>query len=1326
MAKDANLRLVIQGQKSQAEGEINALIASLQKLGQAAQQVSKHTQDFANQAQQGFKRITPALDELQQKMQSIGSAMSSFGLGMAGFAASLAVPIGYSVKIAHDFEKQMNKVKAIMSASGQVTDESFKAMSDRARELGATTEYSATQAGQALQYLTQSGFTAQQSMEALPGVLNLATAAGLELGQSADIAANLMTPFGIAASNIDRVLNVLAVTSSRSNTNVSELAEAMKYAAPVAAAAGMSIEQVAATMGALANSGIKASMAGTEIRGILAALSDQTPDTKAGLARLGVETARYANGQVDLIETLRRLKQANMSASDAFQIFTRHTAAGAVAIANNISKVDELTEAMSRDTTAANRMADTMRQGLAGALQQLESAYEELANSLADPFLSTITAVVRGITGVISGIVAFIKQFPFFGNVIAAGAGVLAALAGILGIVTLAGGGLIYMVGSFLTLGQRWRETIDVVRSRYGAQKIAIDETTAAINRQTIAVNALSAANQRKIDLVMKNAPETVSTGRNDNINQPQKPSYGLKGAAYTAGTVAAVSAFSGSDIGDTVKYAAIAAGIELVVVNAGKLISMAGAWISSMGGMKAAILSLVPAIKAAGAAIAAFAAGPIGVIIIAVAALAASVAGIYYALKTRSDAIEIEKERISKNAKDLDRVVKEGFDPKKNASLLSFAELKTDSLDALKAKVKQAGTDVIGFNEMLLKARDSGDKAAEETAKKNLDIAQQNRKMTLEEYNGRKNVEEVIKKEAAAWDQVGNSMQKANLTMIERAQLAKEAGALELKILKDSISAREQANQNEIAQRNIALSESIKSEVVLRQTLDSKIIEDSQNRLALINEENSQAKGIRKTAYDLQKSFLEKELKDNASNAEAKKQLHDLDKGYIESEIEANKQLGEAIRKELDSITKAKEQQVNRIRELEKQIQDEQKNTAEAMKAFSNAGLNDYQKTQSKVGGVIDKLQQAKALVPILPERALELFKQVRSEASGMVADIESINGKIRDTATFVDDAVKKITRAGITGGDFQEKFLKQDISDISKRATEAVQAGRLGEAEQLYKQAITLATDLPSKIQKTGDYALDQQNDAKAKQEALGIVDVMANNLKDVQAAQKAQSETNNSALQGAAQQAGDSIQNLLKMQMDSARLNIAALNENTAALRGRLQTVEQQQAATQQKAAEQYAQPTQQKTLAEIDPYGAKVAEQSKRSIFNDPAYLKSVQDAAAARGKAAWDEGKESKGWTDSVFDGLKNIGQTVSDFVLGATKQAQAEIEQKAGQTAQALEQSSQTFAKNVDGTGEKFLTNFEQRIAKVFQEKIGVDITVADNRSAEATITRVG
>ena len=300
---------------------------------------------------------------------------------ITGTATALAGVATAAAKTGADFESQMSRVKAISGATG----EEFEKLKAQAIELGAETSFSASQAAEGMENLAAAGFTTIETMEAMPGLLDLAAASGEDLASSSDIAASTLRGFGLAASDAGHVADVLAENANRTNSSVAETGEAMKYVAPLARAAGLSFEETAAAIGIMANAGIQGSQAGTTLRGAISRLSKPTDDMQNAMDDLGV-SFYDANGKMkSLSEQVGMLKDAMSGMTDEQKNSYLVTLYGQEALSGMLALINEGSDSLSALTGAyevcdgsAKKAAETMQDNLSGAVEQLKGSAESL------------------------------------------------------------------------------------------------------------------------------------------------------------------------------------------------------------------------------------------------------------------------------------------------------------------------------------------------------------------------------------------------------------------------------------------------------------------------------------------------------------------------------------------------------------------------------------------------------------------------------------------------------------------------------------------------------------------------------------------------------------------------------------------------------------------------------------------------------------------------------------------------------------------------------------------------------------------------------------
>ena len=257
---------------------------ALQREIVETEQRLRSLEEQANQSATALQKIGAT----GEKLQTVGNKISSVGqklLPVTGVVTGLGTA---AVKTAADFDSAMSRVAAVSGATGS----DFDSLRDKAREMGAKTKFSATEAADAMNYMAMAGWKTEDMLSGIEGVMYLAAASGEDLATTSDIVTDALTAFGLPAADSGHFADVLAAASSNANTNVSMMGETFKYCAPVAGALGFSVEDTAEAIGLMDNAGIKASQAGTSMRSIMTNL---TGDVKLSGAAIGDVTIATTN-----------------------------------------------------------------------------------------------------------------------------------------------------------------------------------------------------------------------------------------------------------------------------------------------------------------------------------------------------------------------------------------------------------------------------------------------------------------------------------------------------------------------------------------------------------------------------------------------------------------------------------------------------------------------------------------------------------------------------------------------------------------------------------------------------------------------------------------------------------------------------------------------------------------------------------------------------------------------------------------------------------------------------------------------------------------------
>lgn len=313
-------------------------------------------------------------------------------VAITAVTTALSACATYCVKVGSEFEAAMSQVEAISDASSKtvVTDsgevvDALQALTDKAKEMGATTKFTATESAEALNYMAMAGWEPQQMYEGLAGIMNLAAASGENLASVSDIVTDALTAFGMEAGEAGHFADILATASAASNTNVGLMGETFKWVAPLCGTMGYTAEDAAVAIGLMANSGIKGAQAGTALRAALASMSAPSKEAKEQMAALGISITNADGSAKTLMEVIFSLREGFSGLSEAEQtaaaatIFGREAMSGMLTIINATdADLDNLTEAIEGCTGSAEEMAQIMQDNLQGQLTILQSGIEGL------------------------------------------------------------------------------------------------------------------------------------------------------------------------------------------------------------------------------------------------------------------------------------------------------------------------------------------------------------------------------------------------------------------------------------------------------------------------------------------------------------------------------------------------------------------------------------------------------------------------------------------------------------------------------------------------------------------------------------------------------------------------------------------------------------------------------------------------------------------------------------------------------------------------------------------------------------------------------------
>lgn len=335
-----------------------------------------------------WKVTLKAVDLVTSPVRRVFGLLKS-PLVAAGVTISAGAGIADTVQTYADFEAAMSEVKAISGATSQ----EFEQLTEKANQMGAVTKFTASESAEAFKYMAQAGWDVREMMDGIDGLMALAAASGEDLGITADIVTDALTAFGLSAKESGRFADVMAQAASATNTDVAKMGDTFKYVAPVAGALGYSIEDTAVAIGLMANSGIKASQAGTSLRSLLTNLTRPVGQAEDAINALGISITNTDGSVKPLSQTLQDLRAKFGALTDsekaqyAAMLAGQEGMSGLLAIVNaSDQEFESLTEQINNSSGAAQKMADVMMDNLSGKFELFTGALDSMKMSLGEKF----------------------------------------------------------------------------------------------------------------------------------------------------------------------------------------------------------------------------------------------------------------------------------------------------------------------------------------------------------------------------------------------------------------------------------------------------------------------------------------------------------------------------------------------------------------------------------------------------------------------------------------------------------------------------------------------------------------------------------------------------------------------------------------------------------------------------------------------------------------------------------------------------------------------------------------------------------------------------
>ncbi|WP_100036332.1 phage tail tape measure protein, partial [Escherichia coli] len=410
------------------------------------QQAIRRTEQYNNQLErerQALARVTRARERYSRAQETAGKLKTGGALAI-GAAAAGGYAAGRFLQPAIGFGKEMSRVQALTRIDKNSPQ--FKALREQALKLGSETQFTASDAASGQSFLAMAGFTPQAIQAALPGVLNMALAGGVELGETADIGSNILTQFNLTADQMDRVGDTLTAAFTRTNTDLRALGETMKYTGPVAAKLGISLEEAAAMAGMLANNGLRGSDAGTAMRASLSRLASPPKAAADALKELGVSVADARGKMRPMEDVLLDLYKATQKYGQVDQVSFFKDIAGEEAFvglqtlvaAAGSGELQKLTRELQGARGEADRVAKVMADNLDGDLKNLDSAWEGLRIRISDLVDGPLRSVTQWLTRVLEKITSLAQAHPVLTRQLLIAGGALLAMTATVGSLSLA------------------------------------------------------------------------------------------------------------------------------------------------------------------------------------------------------------------------------------------------------------------------------------------------------------------------------------------------------------------------------------------------------------------------------------------------------------------------------------------------------------------------------------------------------------------------------------------------------------------------------------------------------------------------------------------------------------------------------------------------------------------------------------------------------------------------------------------------------------------------------------------------------------------------
>lgn len=452
--------------------------------------------------------IDSAISGIEKKCSGIASSLAKTGTGLS---LALTTPIVAFAKdiftVGTEFEAQMSRVQGISGA----TAAELELLTQTAKDLGAASVFSASEAAQGMEYLASAGFEVGEIIDAMPGMLNLAAASGEDLATSAEIAASMLNGFSLEADQAAHVADVLAEVAARTNASVYDTGEAMKYVAPVANTFGISMEETAAAIGIMSDAGIKGSLAGTALRGAFSRMAKPTDVMIEKMDELGISFYDSGGEMKSITEIVSMLQNSFVGLTDEQKqnalvtLFGQEALSGwMVLLEAGPDALAEMTAGLENCDGAAENMADTMLDNLKGAIEGFNGSLETAKLNLYDSFEPAMQTAVESATELVDSFNLLdesSKQVVYK----------VAALAAAAGPAMVALGGIVSAVGKLVPALAALASPVGIVAGGLALFAVAAIDANNDIGKAFEKMSKKAAKSLKSLNAKIPDAMETVS-----------------------------------------------------------------------------------------------------------------------------------------------------------------------------------------------------------------------------------------------------------------------------------------------------------------------------------------------------------------------------------------------------------------------------------------------------------------------------------------------------------------------------------------------------------------------------------------------------------------------------------------------------------------------------------------------------------------------------------------------------------------------------------------------------------------------------------------------